>query len=288
MGLVDQVNQIRVERPEWIRERLLQRRRATRPSGDQKLMIIACDHPARGVLVAGRDETAMADREELLGRCMEALGCPGVHGFLGTADMVEDLTLLGALEGKLVYGSMNRGGLMGAKFEMDDRFTGYDAAAVKAAGLDGGKMLMRMNYADPATADTIEACAKAVDGLADRELRAIVEPFVSTWMAGRICNDLTPYAVMRSIAIASGLGRTSAYTWLKLPAIPEMERVMATTTLPALILGGEVKKDKDESLALWQKALAIPTVRGLVIGRSLLFPPSGNVAAAVDEAVGLL
>lgn len=288
MGLVDQVNQIRVERPEWIRERLLQRRRADRPSGDQKLMIIACDHPARGVLVAGRDETAMADREELLGRCTEALGRPGVHGFVGTADMVEDLTLLGALEGKLVYGSMNRGGLMGAKFEMDDRFTGYDAAAVKAAGLDGGKMLMRMNYADPATADTIEACAKAVDGLAERELRAIVEPFVATWMAGRICNDLTPYAVMRSIAIASGLGRTSAYTWLKLPAVPEMERVMATTTLPALILGGEVKKDKDESLALWQKALAIPTVRGLVIGRSLLFPPSGDVVAAVDEAVGLL
>lgn len=288
MSLVERIVEIRAQDPHRIARVLAERPRGTMPSDGGKLMIIACDHPARGALVVGRDETAMADREELLGRCVEALGRPGVHGFLGTADLVEDLALLGALDGKLVYGSMNRGGLMGAKFEMDDRFTGYDARGVKAAGLDGGKMLMRINYADPASVETMESCARAVDELAELELMAMVEPFVSTWVAGHISNDLTPYAVIRSIAIASGLGRTSAHTWLKLPAVADMERVMAATTLPALILGGEVKKDNDESLALWQKALAIPTVRGLVIGRSLLFPPSGNVAAAVDEAVGLL
>ena len=67
-----------------------------------------------------------------------------------------------------------------------------------------------------------------------------------------------------------------------------MERVMASTTMPALILGGEVNKDADAALGSWKRALAIPNVRGLVIGRSLLFPPSGDVAAVVDEAVGLL
>jgi hypothetical protein len=38
----------------------------------------------------------------------------------------------------------------------------------------------------------------------------------------------------------------------------------------------------------WAKALALPTVRGLVIGRSLLYPPDDDVAAAVDNAAGLL
>ena len=55
---------------------------------------------------------------DVLSRCVIALGRPGVNGFLGTADLIEDLALLGALDGKLVYGSMNRGGLAGAAFEM--------------------------------------------------------------------------------------------------------------------------------------------------------------------------
>lgn len=90
------------------------------------------------------------------------------------------------------------------------------------------------------------------------------------------------------MAIAAGLGRTSAYTWLKLPCVAEMERVMEATTLPSLILGGEVSKDPDTAMESWGKALRLPNVLGLVIGRSLLFPASGDVAQAVDETVGLL
>jgi hypothetical protein len=255
---------------------------------DTKLMIIAADHPARGAFAAGSDPMAMANRRDLLARCVEALSRPGVHGFLGTADIVEELTLLGALDGKLVYGSMNRGGLAGASFEMDDRFTGYDARGVSEAGLDGGKMLLRMDFDDPGTIRTIEACSRAVDELAGHRVVAMVEPFISHRVGGDVRSDLAPDAVIASIAISSGLGRTSAYTWLKLPCVPEMERVMAASTLPALILGGEVSEDADAALAGWAKALALPTVRGLVIGRSLLYPPGDDVAAAVDNAVGLL
>ena len=251
-------------------------------------MIIAADHPARGALAAGADPMAMADRSELLARCVEALSRPGVHGFLGTADMVEDLALLGALDGKLVYGSMNRGGLAGASFEMDDRFTGYDARGVAGAGLDGGKMLLRIDLEDPGSVRTLEACARAVDELASQRTMALVEPFISRRVNGVVRSVLTPDAVIRSITIASGLGRTSAYTWLKVPCVPEMERVMAATSLPTLILGGEVCDDPYAALSGWAKALCLPTVRGLVIGRSLLFPPGDDVAVAVDNAVGLL
>ena len=58
-----------------------------------------------------------------------------MDGVLGTADVLEDLLLLGALDGKIVIGSMNRGGLAGTVFEIDDRFTGYDAAAIEPDGL---------------------------------------------------------------------------------------------------------------------------------------------------------
>ena len=286
--LTDRIVDVRARAPERIAQTLADRPRGTLPEGDGKLMIIACDHPARGALAAGGAPMAMASREDVLARCVTALDRPGVNGFLGTADMIEDLALLGALDGKLVYGSMNRGGLAGATFEMDDRFTGYDARGVVDAGLDGGKMLLRVNYEDPRTADTLAACARAVDDLAERGVMAMVEPFISRWSHGRVVNDLSPDAVIASMAIASGLGRTSAYTWLKLPAVADMERVMEASTLPALILGGAVSEDADAARASWARALALPTVKGLVIGRSLLFPPDDDVAGAVDNTVGLL
>ena len=286
--LTDRIVEIRARAPERIARALADRPRGSLPEGDGGLMIIACDHPARGALAAGGRAMAMASREDVLSRCVTALGRPGVNGFLGTADLIEDLALLGALDGKLVYGSMNRGGLAGAAFEMDDRFTGYDARGIVDAGLDGGKMLLRIDYEDPRTADTLAACAAAVDDLAERGLMAMVEPFISRRRDGRVVNDLSADAVIASMAIASGLGRTSARTWLKLPAVADMERVMKASTLPALILGGAVSADADAARASWARALALPTVRGLVIGRSLLFPPDDDVAGAVDNTVGLL
>src|SRR4029450_1256752 len=92
-----------------------------------RLMMIAADHPARGALRAGDRTLAMADRIDLLDRLCLALSRPGVNGVLGTPDVLEDLLLLGALDNKVVVGSMNRGGLAGTVFEIDDRFTACDA-----------------------------------------------------------------------------------------------------------------------------------------------------------------
>jgi hypothetical protein len=134
----------------------------------------------------------------------------------------------------------------------------------------------------------MQSCARAVSELAAGRLMAMVEPFISHRVDGRIRNDLSADAVIRSITVASGLGTTSAYTWLKIPVVDDMERVLAASTLPALLLGGEVSADQDAAFGRWRKALQFPSVRGLVVGRALLFPPDDDVAAAVDTAVGLL
>ena len=141
------------------------RPRASRPARpvdeDGRAMIVAADHPPRGFLGPATRPLAMADRADLLDRLCLALSRPGVTGVLGTPDIVEDLLLLGALEGKVVFGSMNRGGLAGATWELDDRFTAYDAASIERMGYEGGKMLTRIDLEDPATAGTVEACALA-------------------------------------------------------------------------------------------------------------------------------
>ena len=89
--------------------------------------------------------------------------------------LVEDLLLLDALHDRIVIGSMNRGGLAGSAWELDDRFTAYDAESVESMGLDGGKMLIRFDYADPGTIATIASAAAAVTALARRRLVALVE-----------------------------------------------------------------------------------------------------------------
>jgi hypothetical protein len=83
---------------------------------------------------------------------------------------------------------------------------------------------------------------------------AMIEPFIGRRADGRVRNDLSPEAMIRAVSIASGLGTTSVYSWLKIPVVAEIEQVIAASTLPAL----------------------------------LLYPADGDVAAAVDTAVGLL
>ncbi|MGM0364475.1 deoxyribose-phosphate aldolase [Streptomyces griseoaurantiacus] len=282
---------VRARRPEAIAEAAARRARRPLVGDSGRLMIVAADHPARGALGVGGDRLAMANRADLLRRLCLALSRPGVDGVLASADVLEDLLLLGALENKVVMGSMNRGGLAGAAFEMDDRFTGYRAEDIERFGLDAGKLLLRIDYEDPGSLRTLESAARAVDAMAARRLPVFVEPFLSRRVDGGVRNDLSAEAVTRSLAIASGLGGTSAYTWLKLPVTEDpddMEGVLATSTLPVVLLGGDVGPDQDAAYERWRKALRLPTVQGLVVGRSLLYPASGSVEAAVDTAVGLL
>ena len=112
---------------------------------------------------------------------------------------------------------------------------------------------------------------------------AMVEPFISHRINGRVRNDLSPEAVIASIAVASGLGNTSAYTWLKVPVRRRHGaghgRVDAARAAPA---AARSAPDQDAVFGRWRKALELPSVRGLVVGRSLLFPPDDDVAGAVD------
>ncbi len=279
---------LRAGDPDLVLRRAAARRRRPLLADDGRVLIVAADHPARGALAVRGDATAMADRHRLLERLVAALERPGVDGVLGTADILEDLLLLGALEDKVVIGSMNRGGLQGAVFELDDRFTAYDAAGIEAMGFDGGKMLTRVDYDDPATASTLEQSARAVDDLNERGLVAMVEPFISRRTDGKVTNDLGLEAVMRSMAIAAGLGRSSRRTWLKLPVLDEMAVAMRATTLPTLLLGGDPSTAPEETYARWGRALTAPGVRGLVVGRALLYPPDDDVVAAVDIAASLV
>lgn len=265
-------------------------RRPLLREGDGRLFIVAADHTARGMLSVPGQPFALADRRRTLDALLVALDHDGVDGVLVSADIAEELALLGALDDKLVFGTMNRGGLAGADWELDDRVTAYTPQALRDNGLDGGKVLLRLADDDAGTAPTLETCARMVDGCADLGLPIMVEPLPyhhdPDTGAARLLDD--DDALLRAVAVGAGLGSTSTATWLKVPASKDPARMLSTTTLPALILGGTPGPDPEAAFDSWSRAMEVPNVRGLVVGRSLLFPADGDVAGAVDRAARIV
>lgn len=285
---IDYLRNIRIEDPAAVREAYSRRVRPEAPRSGDRSFIIAADHPARGSVSVGSSPMAMADRFELLDRLATAIAHPGVTGVLGTPDILDDLVLLGLLDDVSAVGSMNRGGLSGSVFEFDDRFTAHDVAAIRRDQLEFVKLLVRIGLDDPMTARTLESVSRAVSECAASDIPIMLEPFMSNRVDGNVVHDLSTEAVIKSIAIASALGNTSSHTWLKVPVVKDMERIQSATSLPLFLLGGDRSDNTEEMYSMWESALRLPGIRGMVVGRAILYPLDGDLVAALDVVTSLI
>jgi len=279
----------RVRDPQSLRRALAERQRRPFVGDDGNLLILAADHTARGMIAVGDDPLAVADRYTLLNNLIRGLSVPGVDGVMASADILEELAWLGALEGRITVGTINRGGIKGADWELDDRITAYDPDHLGEAGVDAGKVLLRIEFTDPGVAQTIEMCAAVVTSLADQGIPVMVEPLPYLKDAqGRAYLDTRDEELIRAVAIASGLGSSSAYTWLKIPATARIAEVAAATTMPILLLGGDPGAGWQAVVEGWAQAMHEPNVRGLIPGRTLLYPHDGDVEGIVRTAVDIV
>lgn len=295
----EQITEVRIHRPIIVETEARHRRRRARIAPDGKMVMVALDHPGRGVLRIRKDDLAMGDRHQLLARARRVLADPDIDGVVATSDIVEELLILSHLErgrssrsfldGRLLVGTMNRGGLAGAIFEMEDAFTAFTAARLAELHCDGGKMMYRLDSEDPASGRTIVECAKAIDALRRHKLAAFLEPLsvVRKPDGYHSMNDVA--TVIRNCGIASALGESSAHLWLKLPCCEDFARVGRATTLPILLLGGPARESPRETLADYATGLsASPRVRGAIIGRNLLFPSDGDPLPMCRALTGLV
>ena len=126
-----------------------------------KLNILAADHPARRVTKVGDNPLAMCDRHEYLARILRVLAGSRVDGVMATMDILDDLLIVDGLlreaggepllDGKLAIASLNRGGLAGSAWELNDPVTGPSPAACQELKLDGVKVLLRVDDTEPAS-----------------------------------------------------------------------------------------------------------------------------------------
>ncbi|HEX2986818.1 MAG TPA: deoxyribose-phosphate aldolase [Chloroflexota bacterium] len=298
-AIFDRIADVRVNRPEAVRDYAARRRRRRSLTRDGKLVILASDHPGRMVTAMLGDPLGMGNRVEYLGRILRVAATVKLDGMMSTPDFIEDLMIVDMLnveaggpsflDEQLLIGCVNRGGLIGAKFEMDDRITAYTPKGIAKMGLDGAKLMFRIDLADEGSGKTLEYCARTIDECNDLGLPVFLEPLPSEKVDGVYRVKRVMADNIRQMGVASALGYSSLNTWLKIQFTPDFDRVVQASSLPLLMLGGESKGNPTEMLEQFQTGMSLGgNVRGAMVGRNVTYPgpddPAG-VAAAVNAIV---
>ncbi len=296
-NMFDAITDIRVDSPDVIVKEARARRKRKKITKDGKLTILAADHPGRMVNKNGNDPIAMADRLQYLGRVLRVVTHQDFDGIMATTDIIEDLLIVNYLvkknggrsflDEKVMLGSMNRGGLAGTKFEMDDTFTCFSSESLRLLNMDGAKTMFRLDVTNPDSAKTMLSCANMISELNKYEMPSFMEPLFVSCEGYKVQKTLTE--MVKIIGVASAMGDSSRNLWLKIPYGENFERIARATTLPLLMLGGESAGDPTGTIADFEAGMkAGKNVRGALVGRNILFPGKEDplaAALAVNQVV---
>lgn len=299
VALFEEITNVRATRPEVVEQEALARRQRTQLAPDGKLVIVAADHPGRHVTALGTEPLRMGNRYEYLGRILRAIIHPECDGLMTTPDIIDDLFIVNRLvkeaggqsflDDKLLVGCMQRGGLINAVFEMNDRFTSYTAYEMKRLRLDAGKMMIRIDFNDMASGETMQYCADAINDLRRNKLPIFLEPLPAKKIDGVYKVDKSSEALLKLIGMATALGEGSSHTWLKVPYVENFAQAARATTLPLLVLGGDMGSNPFPAIEEVERAMqSAKNARGALIGRSVLFPGDEDPLAILTVVNGIV
>jgi hypothetical protein len=238
----------------------------------------------------------MANRHDYLARVLRVLSSELIDGVMGSMDILEDLVTIDGLlqeqnepsilDGKLLIASLNRGGIAGSSWEMDDPMTGPSPQTCFEWKLDGAKILLRICLNDERSLKTLVASAHAITEANALSLPTYLEPLPVVKSETGFRVQKSKEALALAVSVASALGDSSRYLWLKLPYCDDYEIVTGATSLPILILGGESAGDPSQFLKQIAAAMSAGTnVRGALVGRNVLYPGDADPLMVAD-AVG--
>jgi DhnA family fructose-bisphosphate aldolase class Ia len=252
-------------------------------------LILAADHRARGVITIEAYSSYLGALRSALAHC---------DGILASAQPLAHLAgTTGAKQ--RTYLSLNRTGLAGSAFELDDRMVATVARAA-ALGYTGVKHMTRIDTTDPLTSGALELLGKVLEDSRIAGVEALIEAV--SWRGGVMARDTD--AIVYAAVIAHDMGAPV----LKVP-VPAVEpgatrveavaRVVSSVGVPVLFLGGPRvtgADGKDGARADPQavRDAVLAEVRdvmtggaaGLAIGRALIQDPEpGEMARQVAEVV---
>lgn len=248
-------------------------------------LVLAADHRARGIMTVENYAGYVAAIEAAM---------PACDGILASTQPLRDVVASGSVgNDKLTYLTLNRTGLAGSAFELDDRLVTTVEAAL-SEGYDGVKHLVRIDLEDPLTASALELLGRVTAEATAAGLEAMIEALF--WRDGKVARDVD------SIVLAAVIANDMGAPLLKL-AVPEaspgperveaVARVVASVGVPVLFLGGPRRADRGATPEA-ARDVVVSEVRdvmeagasGMAVGRVVIEDPEPKrmaemIAAAV-------
>ncbi|HWW54062.1 MAG TPA: hypothetical protein VNY84_09840 [Acidimicrobiales bacterium] len=239
----------------------------------EPMVVLAADHRARGVLT-------IENYADYVGALRCAL--PYCDGILATTQPLADLVAAKDVSPtQQTFLSVNRTGLHGSDFELDDRLVAPVEAAARA-GYTGIKHMTRIDLRDRATSGALELLGQVLAEAYRLGLLALIEPL--SWKDGAI--DRSTDAVVYAAVIAHDMGAPL----IKVPVpgglagaarVEAVRRVVESVGVPVLFLGGPRGSSRRDLLHEVADAMA-GGAGGLAIGRAVYQDPE---PARMAEAV---
>jgi DhnA family fructose-bisphosphate aldolase class Ia len=241
-------------------------------------LVLAADHRARGMVTIERYDDYLAALRAALPMC---------DAVMASTQPLTDLLADGVTDDQRAYLSLNRTGLAGAPWELDDRAV---ATCERAAdlGCSGVKHMTRIDPDEPITASALELLGHVLEEARVLDLECMVEPLA--WREGGL--DRSTDGIVFAAVVAHDLGAPL----LKVP-VPDVEpgharrdavaRVVASVGVPVLFLGGARSLDRTRDDILDEVADAIAGgAAGLAMGRAIYQDPDpAAMARLVADAL---
>lgn len=296
--LFEELTQLRIDDPERARKVAEKRKRRRKITEDGRLNILAADYPARRILKAAGEPMAMADREDFIMRIVRILGADAADGVVATMDVLEDLLVMNELmqnkglpaflDKKVLIASLNRGGLHGTTWELDDPITGPSPQICANWNFDACKMLLRICDTDPSSAKVLQYAARSISEANSVQMPFFLEPLPVVQTEAGLAVIRNAEALAKLIGVASALGDSSRYLWLTLAYCPDISDAARATTLPVVILGSDTFDTTKYLKEISSVMSSSHNVRGTMLGRNVMYPLEQDpveVAASVHEFV---
>ena len=279
-AIFQELNRIKAFQPEIIEQEAYCRRKPGYPH--ECLVFAAADHNARMINEYKGNPIGLSNRREYLTRLVRMLQSDRIDGIEATPDIIEDLIILNklcresgkkaVLDGKMLVGTVNRGGLKNTVWEMDDMPSCYTVERLKKLNMDGVKFMIRLNPMDERCRNTVRYCADAVNEAERAGLPIFIEAlYVETTEKG-FAMKTDSESLCKVVGVVGALGCRGVGKWIEVPLNEEYQVPTSATTCPVLVVPDEVKSEPIDVVKEYTKEIGLnDNIRGILLGRNVMY-----------------
>ena len=290
-----QLNEIKAFHPEVIEQEACIRQKPGYPH--DRLIFAAADHNARMINEYKGNPIGLSNRREYLTRLVRMLQSDEIDGIEATPDIIEDLMILSRLrreagekeflKGKMLVGTVNRGGLKNTVWEMDDMPSCYTVERLAKLGMDAVKFMIRINPMDARARHTVRYCAETINEAEKYGLPIFIEAlYVETTENGGFAMKTDSESLCKVVGVTGALGCRGVAKWIEIPLNNEYQVPVSATTCPVLVVPDEVESEPLAVVTEYTKEIGLhDNIRGILLGRNIMFNDADPLPIA--DAVAL-